>query len=142
MITSHPIETNVLTAAEAEEVFDTISYCKGACVIRMLESFLGKEIFRLAIKKYLNKFKYSNAVTTDLWNELSNESKTTIELIMQNWTRKQGFPLINASINDKNNKLILSQERFLISGSDSESTIWNIPMNIKINSKIMKILFD
>eukprot|EP01084_Bolivina_argentea_P169822 294334_1 len=131
MITSHPIETNVLTAAEAEEVFDTISYCKGACIIRMLQSFLGEEVFRLAIKKYLNKFKYSNAVTNDLWNELSKQSKNTIELIMQNWTRKQGFPLINASINNNNNKLILEQERFLISGADSDNTIWNIPMNIK-----------
>ncbi len=138
MITSHPIETNVLTAAEAEEVFDTISYCKGAAIIRMLESFLGKEVFRLAIKKYLNKFKYSNAITSDLWNELSKQSKNTIELIMTNWTRKQGFPLVNVSLTLEN-KLLLKQESM---NEKSKEIIWNIPMNIKINNKIIKILFN
>lgn len=54
MLTSNPIEVQVATAAAAEEVFDTISYCKGASVIRMLQSYLGDDAFRAGLSKYLN----------------------------------------------------------------------------------------
>jgi aminopeptidase 2 len=39
---SHPIEVEVYSAAQIVEIFDTISYCKGASVIRMLSTFLGR----------------------------------------------------------------------------------------------------
>jgi len=144
MTTSHPIEVDVNTAAEAEEVFDTISYCKGACVIRMLESYLGKEVFRKALNKYLNKFKYSNAVTTDLWHYMASESKKPVALIMENWTRKQGFPLISASRSADGGTLTLKQQRFLISGDDEEKTTWNVPMCLRVEGedKIQQILLD
>ena len=97
MLTSHPIEVPVKTAEQAEEVFDAISYCKGACVIRMIQAFIGGETFRLALGKYLNKFAYSNAVTEDLWSYLAAESGKNISQIMSNWTQEQGFPLVEAS---------------------------------------------
>ena len=32
------------TPAEAEEIFDVISYRKGACIIRMLYDWIGAEV--------------------------------------------------------------------------------------------------
>lgn len=32
--------------AEVEEIFDTISYAKGSCVIRMLHDWIGTEVRR------------------------------------------------------------------------------------------------
>eukprot|EP01084_Bolivina_argentea_P286343 491184_1 len=63
---------------------------------------------------------------------------------MQNWTQKQGFPLIMASRNENGDKLTLSQNRFLISGEDEEKTCWNVPMCLKIEgqNKMKQILFD
>lgn len=43
---SHPIEVEVHHPAEIDEIFDEISYNKGASVIRMLHNYLGDEIFR------------------------------------------------------------------------------------------------
>lgn len=40
-------------AEEVEEVFDAISYCKGACVIRMLNAVLGEEAFRKGLQVYM-----------------------------------------------------------------------------------------
>ena len=42
---SHPIEVPVGHPSEIDEIFDTISYCKGASVIRMLHHFVGDEVF-------------------------------------------------------------------------------------------------
>ena len=43
---SHPIDVPVKSPAEITQIFDAISYCKGASVIRMLNSFLGKDGFK------------------------------------------------------------------------------------------------
>ncbi|XP_068304973.1 aminopeptidase M1-like [Pyrus communis] len=44
---SHPIEVEINHAAEVDEIFDAISYRKGASVIRMLQSYLGAEVFQV-----------------------------------------------------------------------------------------------
>eukprot|EP01083_Nonionella_stella_P286878 976436_1 len=146
MLSSHPIEVPVLTAKGADEVFDIISYCKGSCVIVMLQSFLGDDAFQKGLINYLNKFKYSNAVTTDLWHYLSQSSGKDVAKIMQCWTRSQGFPVIEGKISDKaNGKLLLKQSRYLSSGKPSkkeDNTIWNVPIVMKIDGKIVRILLD
>jgi len=53
------------------EIFDEISYCKGAACIMMIVSYLGMEMFRKGICAYLEKHKYGNARTDDLWAALS-----------------------------------------------------------------------
>ncbi|OMO51182.1 Peptidase M1, alanine aminopeptidase/leukotriene A4 hydrolase [Corchorus capsularis] len=44
---SHPIEVEINHASEINEIFDDISYRKGASIIRMLESYLGAECFQV-----------------------------------------------------------------------------------------------
>ena len=55
---------------EIDEIFDKISYRKGASVIRMLHSVLGEETFTRGIRVYMQTYKYNNACTQDLWNSL------------------------------------------------------------------------
>ncbi|KAJ9168198.1 hypothetical protein P3X46_019754 [Hevea brasiliensis] len=43
---SHPIEVEINHASEIDEIFDAISYRKGASVIQMLQSYLGAECFQ------------------------------------------------------------------------------------------------
>ncbi len=52
---SHPIEVEVGPVEDVEEIFDTISYEKGANVIRMLFGWIGEEAFRQGMKNYLQK---------------------------------------------------------------------------------------
>ena len=64
------------------EIFDAITYRKGASVLRMLEDFMGPEKFRLGVKRFLEKFKYGNAVTSQLWTELEGVSDLNVTRIM------------------------------------------------------------
>lgn len=50
---SHPISQEVKNPAEINEIFDLISYRKGASVIRMLVNFLGEDTFRDGLTHYL-----------------------------------------------------------------------------------------
>src|SRR5205814_61245 len=79
--------------AEANSAFDDITYKKGQSFLRMLESFLGKDIFREGIRRYIAKHKYSNSTTADLWNALSEASRKPVGEIAAGWTEQSGFPV-------------------------------------------------
>ncbi len=75
--TTHPIQQPIKTEAEANDAFDDITYKKGQSFLRMLESFLGEDVFRDGIRKYMARHKYSNTTTADLWNALGEASGQT-----------------------------------------------------------------
>ena len=64
---SHPIEVPIYHAEEVEQVFDAISYSKGASVIRMIKAVLGMKNFQSGLQAYMKKHAYSNTETIDLW---------------------------------------------------------------------------
>ena len=91
---SHPIEQAVDNPDEIGQLFDAISYSKGASLIRMLENFMGEATFQKGIQIYIKKHSYKNTTTDDLWNALSLNSDINVKNLMDNWTKKTGFPLI------------------------------------------------
>lgn len=53
---SHPISVKeVENPDEINEIFDRISYAKGAAIIRMLASFLTDKVFRTGVSTYLKE---------------------------------------------------------------------------------------
>lgn len=69
-LASHPIVQTVESPNQITELFDSITYSKGASIIRMLEDLVGPEKFRNATTNYLNRFYYQNAETNDFLSEL------------------------------------------------------------------------
>lgn len=69
-LASHPIVQTVENSYQITELFDAITYSKGASIIRMLEDLVGEERFRNATTNYLKKYKYSNAETADFLSEV------------------------------------------------------------------------
>ncbi|XP_071679331.1 aminopeptidase M1-B isoform X2 [Lolium perenne] len=122
---SHPIEVEVNHASEIGAIFDSISYDKGASVIRMLESYLGAERFQKALASYIKKYAYSNAKTEDLWAVLEEETGEPVKDLMTTWTKQQGYPVIYAKLNGQD--LELEQAQFLSDGS-SGPHMWIVPM--------------
>lgn len=95
---SHPIEVAVNDPAEIHQIFDAISYYKGASVIRMLSSWLGVDVFLAGVRRYLRKHKLGNASTADLWEALSEEAGVDVSQFMTLWTKRVGVSrLLSAS---------------------------------------------
>jgi len=127
--TSHPIDVKVRKPSEIREIFDSISYDKGGCILRMLEHYVGKEKFRTGLHHYLTKHKYRNAAGHDLWDSIGKISKKPVKSMMNSWIRQVGFPLIEAK--KKNSKLVLTQKRFLLeSDKKYQKGSWQIPVSI------------
>ncbi len=83
---THPITTPVNTTEEAEFMFDSITYWKGASVLKQLYYFLGEEIFRSGIQLYFVRHKGKNTELKDfiecMKNALSSHKR---EEDLNNW---------------------------------------------------------
>lgn len=142
--TSHPIDVEVKTPAEIREIFDEISYEKGGSVLRMLENYMGEASFRTGLTRHLNEHRHGNATTDDLWSALAKVSKKPIKEIMNSWVSQQGYPIVEAEIENskQNSRLTLKQRRFLLE-QKPDSKKWFVPISARINggeevSELMK----
>ena len=144
---THPIEVPVGPPEEVDEIFDEISYDKGASVIRMLHSYLGDAHFRKGMTLYLNRHKYSNTFTEDLWRALGESSNKPVEKVMSSWTKIPGFPVVSVDSKETETgiELTLSQTRFLLNGEKDESGIlWVIPIEIicSMDKEVRTVLLE
>ncbi|KAF9908846.1 hypothetical protein EC991_009365 [Linnemannia zychae] len=136
---SHPIEVPVSDPHEIHQIFDAISYSKGASVIRMLSNWLTVDVFLAGIRRYLKKHEYKNATTDDLWDALSEESKIDVREFMNTWTRVIGIPILNVTETETHVKV--EQHRFLSTNDTTEEedqTVWWVPLGV--SPKPMSIL--
>jgi len=127
---THAIEIPVQHPSEIREIFDAITYSKGSSVNRMLEHYLGENVFRKGLRVYLKKFAWGNATTKDLWDVLEKVSGKPVRDIMTSYTDQPGFPVLTVQ-NKKGKKSAfkIEQQRFLYDGSkDSKKTLWNVPL--------------
>ncbi|KAL6295988.1 hypothetical protein ACE6H2_004130 [Prunus campanulata] len=128
---SHPIEVEINHAAEVDEIFDAISYRKGASVIRMLQSYLGAEVFQRSLASYIKKHASSNAKTEDLWAALEEGSGEPVNKLMNSWTNQKGYPVISVKVKDQ--KLEFDQTQFYSSGSQGDGQ-WIVPITLCCDS--------
>jgi puromycin-sensitive aminopeptidase len=123
---THPIEVEVNDPRELDEIFDAISYAKGASIIHMLFHYLNEDTFRDGLRIYLKRHAYGNTTTADLWAALTEASKQPVATVVGTWTSQSGFPLVEI----KNERV--SQSRFFASPHerklDKSGLIWPIPL--------------
>ena len=131
---SHPIEQEVANPAQIQQMFDDISYSKGASIIRMLEGFLGSDAFREGLRAYLREHEYGNAETRDLWKSLAEASGQPVSSMMDTWTAQMGYPVLDvtADRSDDGVSVHLSQKRFvyesILGGGDDDDSAWSVPV--------------
>src|ERR1700730_14614087 len=144
--TTHPIQQPVANEDEANSAFDDITYRKGQSFLRMLESFLGENVFRDGIRRYMATHKYSNTTTADLWSALSDASGKPVAEIAHAWTEQPGFPIVIVKRNGDN--VVLEQQRFAINYLNAPALEWKIPLTYfvvgenKIESRLMNGKID
>uniref|UniRef100_A0A3Q2Y4Q1 Aminopeptidase n=1 Tax=Hippocampus comes TaxID=109280 RepID=A0A3Q2Y4Q1_HIPCM len=130
---THAVSTGVNTSEQVQEMFDSVSYKKGASILLMLNASLpGDQQFRKGIIQYLKQFSGLNTDTDDLWNsltevEVSSQSPNVSEM-MRSWTFQKGFPLVTVS--RKGDEVTLKQEIFqlTVDSSTYSSSLWTIPV--------------
>ncbi|POS80893.1 aminopeptidase 2 [Diaporthe helianthi] len=130
---SHPIEVPVKRADEINQIFDAISYMKGSCVLRMVSTYLGEDVFLEGVRKYLKKHAYGNTQTGDLWAALTEASGKEVEEVMDTWTKKIGFPVVTVSESGPD-MIHVKQNRFLRTGDvkpEEDETLYPVLLGLR-----------
>ncbi|XP_049563023.1 endoplasmic reticulum aminopeptidase 1 isoform X1 [Orcinus orca] len=152
---SHPVSTPVENPAQIREIFDEVSYEKGACVLNMLRDYLGADAFKSGIVNYLQKYSYKNTKNEDLWNSMASICPTDgtqqmdgfcsrgehssssshwrqegldVKTMMNTWTLQKGFPLITITVRGRN--VHMKQEHYVKGPDDAAETgyLWHVPL--------------
>jgi aminopeptidase N len=144
------IRAKAETPAEIATLFDGIAYGKAGSVLRMVEAYVGPDVFQKGANAYLEKHAYGNATAEDFWNQMAATSEKPVDRIMATFTEQSGAPLIAVKtacsesssgggfMKKKKTKsttqVTLSQERYFADsaklGSGSPE-IWQIPIGLR-----------
>ncbi|XP_077104976.1 alanyl (membrane) aminopeptidase-like b [Siphateles boraxobius] len=122
---SHPLslnENDIQTSSEIIELFDDVTYSKGASVLRMLSAFMTDTAFMKGLRKYLDNFRYNNTVYNDLLECLQKETNLDLEGFMSTWIKQVGYPVI--TINSQTGDT--SQEQFLLKPGVGHDIPWQV----------------
>jgi aminopeptidase N len=87
---SHPIRQPVPTVADAESIFDSITYPKGAAVLKQLMHFVGEDTFCVGMSAYFAEHAWGNTTLDDLVSSLERASGRDLQPWRTAWLETAG----------------------------------------------------
>jgi puromycin-sensitive aminopeptidase len=130
LASTRSIEYPVGPPVEAWGMFDVLTYQKGGSVLRMLEQYLGPERFRRGITLYLERHRFGNAETHELWEALADATNEPVRAMMDSWVFQAGYPLIQAQWDTAHQALQLHQHPFRYLGQGQGA--WHVPIILSV----------
>ncbi|XP_019636319.1 PREDICTED: aminopeptidase N-like [Branchiostoma belcheri] len=144
---SRPVYQPVHRPSQIAEIFDGITYTKGAAVVRMLHHAVGDTAFRRAFKSYLQKYAYGNTVQDQLWAEFTKalnaegREDLDVKVMMDTWILQKGYPVITFARDYSSGKAEVTQQHFLKDASVSTKAPgsksvykWYVPVSFTTQS--------
>ncbi|MCA9539519.1 MAG: M1 family peptidase, partial [Myxococcales bacterium] len=129
------IRQPIAHGGDVHNAFDGITYGKGAAVLRMLESWIGRETFRDGVRAYLAAHAYGTATTSDLLEALARQSGKPVAETAKWFLDQPGTPLVQIDVLCTEGgpaTLGLSQRRALPAGSTApQGEPWHVPMCVR-----------
>lgn len=130
LASTRAIEYPVGPPVEAWGMFDVLTYQKGGAILRMLEQYLSPPTFQKGIQGYLNRHRYGNTETSDLWDALETASGEPVRAMMDSWVFQAGYPLVRVTWDHTQNVIHLHQQQFrYLGGGDGQ---WHIPVVLRV----------
>ena len=121
LASSRAMRAVATTPQAIKELFDPISYRKGAAILRMFESWLGEETFRRGVNLYVQRHAHGTATSADLWNALSEVSGLDVAVVAVPFASAPGVP-----------QLELSWGGDVVRIAQAGAQVRSIPMSIKV----------
>lgn len=132
-ITTRPIQKQIRYSSEIFEDLG-LAYGKGTQILNMVEQWVGPEKFQGGVLSYLNANAWGNAKSTDLWAELSQVSGEDVNGVLTSFVTQSSLPLLKFEPQDEN-KLHITQERYVNKGVQADPQMWKLPVDFKYRSR-------
>ena len=137
LASTRQVRQAVNTYDDLGNLFDTISYSKGASVLSMFEAAIGEERFRNGVRRYLYEHAQGSAKAEDFFGAIAAEAgaeNATLVAGMKGFVEQPGVPRIAVTLDcgpDGNAppRLNIAQSRYLPSRPAVEANAqrWTIP---------------
>jgi cytosol alanyl aminopeptidase len=132
----------VRSTSEAEEAFDGITYLKGAAVLRMIETWLGPDVFQRGIQRYIHENAWKNASADDLFKALDFVSTQKVDDLASGFLDHAGVPQVLTSYkcSGATGKIELRQSEWHpLGGVDTsgarDKRVWMLPVCVAVDGQ-------
>lgn len=96
LVTTHPVESDIPDTSSAFANFDSITYGKGASVLKQLGFAIGAEAFRDGVRAYFKKHAYGNTRIKDFVGALERSSGRDLKEWSKQWFEMAGLDSVRA----------------------------------------------
>ena len=121
---------------DKDNMFNVITYQKGARVLQLLRSELGDDAFFLALKNYLNHHAYSNAEIDDLRKEFETVTGRDLRPFFQQWFMQGGHPIIEIRYDYNDSTQLMG-----VSILQKQENVFKFPLKFKVTQGGQSKLF-
>lgn len=135
LISARQIRQPVSTHDDIINAFDDITYLKGAGVLAMFERYLGEDVFRRGVRRYLAAHHLGSATADDFLAALSAESGIDVGASFRTFLLQPGVPEVEVRTSCLNGKAEawIRQSRYVPLGSKGTGRqVWRIPMCFRV----------
>jgi aminopeptidase N len=135
----------VRTSSDAMEIFDGLTYEKGAAVLRMIEAWLGPDTFRRGVQRYVRENAWKNARADDLFKALDFVSAQKVGELASGFLDKPGVPSVLLSWKcggKEGTRVELRQSEWRpLGGGGEQPRKWTLPVCIASDAQKGKSCF-
>ena len=120
-----------------QQVFDEVTYQKGACILNMLRNYLGDAAFFKGLHLYLTKNAYKAAGVADLQYAFEQAANKKLNWFFKQWYYKAGNPILKIAYqwneSTKTEKILLQQTQ------QGDAFLLPLSVDIYINKKVQHL---
>ena len=103
-----------------------LNYTKGNALLRMIERYVGKDVWQRSVRAYIREHAWGNTTERDLWDAVTQESGLDVYSIASGFLNQPGYARV---IIDEEGGV--TQQRYLTEGREAPDLEWQIPLNVK-----------
>lgn len=129
-----PVRRAITASDDPEKFVDGLSYEKGEAVLTMIESWIGPEAFRAAMKRYFEAHRWGSTRGEHLWAAFGAESGDDVPALVASFIEQPGVPQVSLEVLP-GDRVRIRQKRYAALGGSlpagAEQARWQVPMVLK-----------
>ncbi|HUS27006.1 MAG TPA: M1 family aminopeptidase [Kofleriaceae bacterium] len=138
IVTARRVREPIVTEDDIANVFDWITYLKGATVLNMFEAYVGAEKFQRGVREYIKTRAMGNATSTDFIAAISKAGGVDVSAGFSSFLDQGGAPEIEFAVTCGKGKprVELAQQRYVGPGSPAPEANkpWIVPVCIAFDN--------
>jgi aminopeptidase N len=115
-----------------DDLFDAVSYSKGACILHMLRAEVGDDAFFASLKEYLTTHRYRSAEVADLRLAFEKVTGRDLNWFFNQWYFAPGHPVLNITTNYDDSARSASITVEQIQNTDEGTPVYRLPVAIDV----------